>query len=261
MGSLPIPVPSCTSLRASWRQGLRVAVVATEPPPHVCIGFHLNHNYHVEILFCASTIDPSTPRNSLSHPSVRRSTTHDRPCLHRLPPNTFTITRWRRWNRWLHPKTMVRPTSVVDVQTSDNYTRLVLRNPKDVPPRGGAFVYISAPPALGTDEAHAFTVALRGPPPGVVLDSDTSPSDVHTLYIKSCGVWTRALALTAKGAESSKVPESLLVDVDGFYDHVESFNSMMLEGSARIIVITGGSGMTCFMCMIQVACGNAHSRN
>lgn len=63
--------------------------------------------------------------------------------------------------------------------TNDSYTRLVLRNPKAAAKvggaesaRGGSFVYISVPGALGTDEAHAITVALRGAPPSFAASSE-----------------------------------------------------------------------------------------
>lgn len=167
--------------------------------------------------------------------------------------NTANATnRWRFWQRWCKLRAKDNVTSVVNVHATDKYTRLVLRNPEGKFPRGGAFVYISSPSALGTSEAHAFTVALRGPPPGTTFGKGISPRDVHTLYIKSCGPWTKALTTVAQAAESSKLPGSLLVDVDGFYNHVDSFKSMMLEGHSRIVLIAGGSGMTCFMCFMQV---------
>lgn len=171
--------------------------------------------------------------------------------------NTTNATnRWRFWHRWSVPSTNVKvpitKTSVVSVHATDTCTRLVLRNPTNELPRGGAFVYISAPAALGTGEAHAFTVAYRGPPPGTALGANITPDNVHTLYVKSCGAWTKALALVARAAESSNLPESLLVDVDGFYHHVNSFKSMMLQGNSRIVLFAGGSGITSFMCYIQV---------
>lgn len=141
---------------------------------------------------------------------------------------------------------------MVEIHASGSYTRLILHNPKREPARGGAFVYISVPAALGTDEAHAFSVALRGPPPNVTLPKSASPDDVHTLYIKSLGPWTRALQSSARGAEASCSPKSLLVDVDGFYNHIDSFASMMVDGIPRVVLVAGGSGITPFLCLLQV---------
>lgn len=155
--------------------------------------------------------------------------------------------------------------------TNDNYTRLVLRNPKtggvgdkgDRSARGGSFVYISVPAALGTDEAHAITVALRGAPPSVSGAAKLSSSnnsaakegenDVFTVYIKNLGKWTKALRDTARGAEAAGDARSLLVDVDGFFTQVQSFSSMKVAGGAsRVVVVAGGSGMTSLMGFIQV---------
>lgn len=171
-----------------------------------------------------------------------------------------TKNRWRYWNRWLKPETKASPTSLVSVHTTDDYTRLVLRNPKaDADPvRGGSFVYISAPGVLGTDEAHAITVALRGAPPATFTPSKSitpAPAggdDVFTVYIKSLGPWTNALNLAAKGAEATGAPENFMVDVDGFYSHVDSFTSMMTAGTSRVVIIAGGSGVTSFMGFLQV---------
>lgn len=162
-------------------------------------------------------------------------------------------TRWRYWNRWFNPAEKANPTSLLDVCTIDNYTRLVLRNPKsDEPARGGSFVYISVPAALGTDEAHAMTVALRGAPPAsgknTVLVS-APPEEIFTLYVKDLGPWTNALRKTANNITE---PESLLVDVDGFYTHVTSFSTMMKAGASRVLVVAGGSGVTSLMGFIQV---------
>lgn len=180
-----------------------------------------------------------------------------------LPSPRFSHFRWRYWNRWLKPETKASPTSLVNVLTNRSYTRLVLRAPKSEPARGGTFVYISAPGVLGTDEAHAITVALRGSPPSSApikssslqqLKTATPEEDVFTIYIKDLGPWTHALKVAAKGAEVTS-PESLLVDVDGFYNHAESFNSMMKdEGAGRVLVIAGGSGMTSLMGFIQDWC-------
>lgn len=162
---------------------------------------------------------------------------------------------WRYWNRWLNPAEKASPTSLVDVLTTADYTRLVLRNPKAEPARGGTFVYLSVPGALGTDEAHAITVALRGAPPSFassVKKEFIRQDDVFTVYIKELGPWTRGLRLVAKGAAAASSPESLLVDVDGFYTHVESLRSMMKSGVQRVVVIAGGSGMTSIMGYIQV---------
>ena len=46
---------------------------------------------------------------------------------------------------------------------------------------------------------------------------------------------------------------SMLVDVDGFYTHVTSFNTMLHEGAGRIVVVAGGSGVTSLMGFIQVS--------
>lgn len=165
--------------------------------------------------------------------------------------------------------------------TNADYTRLVLRNPKggkkasgDYSARGGSFVYISTPAALGTDEAHAITVALRGAPPSfsfsdsLSIDQKKTPAsaaaaaslnsaehenDVFTVYIKDLGKWTKALKSAARGAEATGDPSLLLVDVDGFYTQVQSLNSMkMAEGSPRVVIVAGGSGMTSLMGFIQV---------
>ncbi|CAM9615270.1 unnamed protein product, partial [Ectocarpus sp. 12 AP-2014] len=173
--------------------------------------------------------------------------------------------RWRYWNRWFKPETKASPTSLVSAYTNENYTRLVLRNPKKASARGGSFVYISAPGALGTDEAHAITVALRGAPPSPPSSAKVAPSsdsavppreeDVFTVYIKELGPWTRALRLTAEGAITARNPASaLLVDVDGFYTQVNSFNSMMIGGAPRVVIVTGGSGMTSVFGFIQDWC-------
>ena len=114
---------------------------------------------------------------------------------------------------------MASPTSLLDVYTTDNYTRLVLKNPKsDEPARGGSFVYISVPGALGTDEAHAMTVALRGAPPSKHAVS-APQEEVFTLYVKELGAWTKALR---KAASNVAEPEALPVDVDGLYSHATS---------------------------------------
>lgn len=133
----------------------------------------------------------------------------------------------------------------------------MLRNPKSYEPaRGGSFVYISVPAALGTDEAHAMTVALRGAPPsfspGDKRIASRHQEEFFTLYIKDLGPWTGALRSVANGAEVSDDPKSLLVDVDGFYTHVTSFNTMMVGGAGRIVVVAGGSGATSLMGFIQV---------
>lgn len=72
------------------------------------------------------------------------------------------------------------------------------------------------------------------------------------MYIKRLGSWTSALNLTAKGAEAIGCPESLLVDVDGFYSHVDSFSAMLAGGVHRVVAIAGGSGFTSFLGFIQV---------
>ena len=98
---------------------------------------------------------------------------------------TCLLRRWRYFNRWFSSDaSKASPTSLVSAVTNDSYTRLVLRNPKAPPKgsgrpvgggesaRGGSFVYISVPGALGTDEAHAITVALRGAPPSFPASSE-----------------------------------------------------------------------------------------
>ncbi|CBJ34105.1 conserved unknown protein [Ectocarpus siliculosus] len=179
--------------------------------------------------------------------------------------------RWRYWNRWFSSDaSKASPTSLVSVATNDNYTRLVLRNPKtggvgdsgDRSARGGSFVYISVPAALGTDEAHAITVALRGAPPsfshaaklssGRNSAAQEDENDVFTVYIKDLGKWTKTLKDTARGAEAAGDARSLLVDVDGFYTQVQSFSSMKVAGgTSRVMVVAGGSGMTSLMGFIQ----------
>lgn len=163
------------------------------------------------------------------------------------------LPRWRYWNRWLKSAEMASPTSLLSVSTTDNYTRLVLKNPKsNEPARGGSFVYISVPGALGTGEAHAMTVALRGAPPS--SDAGKHPvsaphEEAFTLYVKDLGAWTKALR---RAASSVVDPGALLVDVDGFYSHTTSFNTMMKSGTSRVLVIAGGSGVTSLMGFIQV---------
>lgn len=98
------------------------------------------------------------------------------------------VPRWRYWNRWFSSDaTKASPTSLVSATTNDSYTRLVLRNPKAAAStsgyggskvgggesaRGGSFVYVAVPGALGTDEAHAITVALRGAPPSFAVSTE-----------------------------------------------------------------------------------------
>eukprot|EP00903_Cladosiphon_okamuranus_P013765 g12813.t1 len=192
--------------------------------------------------------------------------------------------RWRYWNRWFRGSDVAKasPTSLVSAVTNDSYTRLVLRNPKASPrgkgcnsgggesARGGSFVYISVPGALGTDEAHAITVALRGAPPSFPASSEyrknqqfedrgnsgaAQENDVFTVYIKDLGPWTKALKNTARGAETTGNATSLMVDVDGFYSQVQSLNSMKVAaGAPRVVIIAGGSGMTSLMGFIQDWC-------
>lgn len=189
------------------------------------------------------------------------------PCS--LYPPPVRPSRWRYWNRWFKPETKASPSGLISAHTNENYTRLVLRNPKKAQPaRGGSFVYISAPGALGTDEAHAITVALRGAPPASALsekEAALAPSyggaaaaqenGVFTVYIKDLGPWTKALKLTAEGAQTSPDPaKALLVDVDGFYTQVNSFNSMRIEGAQRVVLVAGGSGITSLFGFIQDWC-------
>ncbi|CBN80509.1 ferric reductase [Ectocarpus siliculosus] len=165
--------------------------------------------------------------------------------------------RWRYWNRWLKPAESPSPTSLLDVHTTENYTRLVLKNPKcDEPARGGSFVYISVPGALGTDEAHAMSVALRGSPPPSSFKTSVAPlsvpqEEIFTLYVKDLGPWTKALRRAAGNVAD---PGALLVDVDGFYSQVASFNTMMKRGASRVVIIAGGSGVTSVMGFIQDWC-------
>ena len=117
-------------------------------------------------------------------------------------------------------------------------------------------MYIAVPGALGTDEAHAITVALRGDPPS----SESKPiasgeesghgagrpeeNDVFTVYIKDLGPWTKALRSTATGAEATGSAASLLVDVDGFYTQPQSLAAMKVaDGVPRVVIVAGGSGM------------------
>ncbi|CAM9204572.1 unnamed protein product, partial [Hapterophycus canaliculatus] len=196
--------------------------------------------------------------------------------------------RWRYWNRWFKPSSAPDANnSLVSVATNESYTHLVLRNPKGSskagggePARGGSFVYIAVPGALGTDEAHAITVALRGAPPSLPSPLSSLPAsaekqallakkdsvgsgnnvggnDVFTVYIKDLGRWTEALRDTARGAElvGADAPRSLLVDVDGFYGRMQSFHSMKTaEGANRVVIIAGGSGMTSLIGFIQDWC-------
>ena len=142
----------------------------------------------------------------------------------------------------------------MNVLTTGDYTRLVLKNPKTQSARGGSFVYLSVPAALGTDEAHAITVALRGTPPSSVPEKARAfpEEDVFTVYVKDLGPWTRALRLVSDGPAATASPQSLLVDVDGFYNGVASLGSMMKGGASRVVVIAGGSGVTSLMGFIQV---------
>ena len=139
--------------------------------------------------------------------------------------------------------------------TTGDYTRFVLRNPKTLSSRGGTFVYLSCPAALGTDEAHAISVALRGAPPSSLPKKARSfpEEEVFTVYIKELGPWTRALRLASDGPAATASPQSLLVDVDGFYNTVESLGAMLKGGARRIVVIAGGSGLTSIMGFIQVS--------
>ena len=143
----------------------------------------------------------------------------------------------------------------MNILTTGDYTRLVLRNPKTLSARGGTFVYLSVPAALGTDEAHAMSVALRGAPPSSLPQKAQSlPEDeVFTVYVKELGPWTKALRLASHGAAATTSPQSLLVDVDGFYNTVESFGSIMKGGAPRIVVVAGGSGMTSVIGFIQAS--------
>lgn len=55
-----------------------------------------------------------------------------------------------------------------------------------------------------------------------------------------------------KAASNVAEPEALLVDVDGFYSHTTSFNTMMKRGASRVLIVAGGSGVTSLMGFIQV---------
>lgn len=210
-----------------------------------------------------------------NHESTLRSFKQPLPALrpHRRPHPRWPRRRWRYWNRWFSSdKTKASPTSLVSATTADSYTRLVLRNPKTrgktgggESARGGSFVYIAVPGALGTDEAHAITVALRGAPPsfpvtakgktGYGEDGAGKPAenDVFTVYVKDLGPWTKALRTTAMGAEATGNAASLLVDVDGFYTQTQSLTAMKVaDGAPRVVIVAGGSGMTSLMGFIQV---------
>ena len=82
--------------------------------------------------------------------------------------------------------------------------------------------------------------------------------EVFTVYIKELGPWTKALRLVSDGPAATASPQSLLVDVDGFYNTAESFKSMMAGGTSRIVMIAGGSGITSLMGFIQVGAGWRH---
>lgn len=116
-------------------------------------------------------------------------------------------------------------------------------------------MYLAVPGALGTDEAHAIIVALRGAPPMLTSTERIETSaqeDLFTVHFKDIGAWTHALRLVAAGAAATFSPESLLVDVDGFYGNSNSFSSMMKNGASRVVAIAGGSGMTALMGFLQV---------
>ena len=100
-----------------------------------------------------------------------------------------------------------------------------------------------------------MSVALRGAPPSSLPEKAQSfPEDeVFTVYVKELGPWTKALRLASDGPATTASPQSLLVDVDGFYNTVESFCSIMKGGAPRIVVVTGGSGMTSVMGFIQAS--------
>lgn len=69
-----------------------------------------------------------------------------------IPLTLLTLIRWRFWNRLFGSADKFNPTSLVNVRTTSTYTRLILKNPKSEPARGGTFVYLAVPGALGTNE-------------------------------------------------------------------------------------------------------------
>lgn len=77
-------------------------------------------------------------------------------------------------------------------------------------------------------------------------------TEVFTVYIKSLGSWSAALRAAASGAEAAYKPETLLVDADGFYGHLESYTSIRNAQAERIMIFAGGAGMTSFMGHVQV---------
>lgn len=152
---------------------------------------------------------------------------------------------------WKRGEVEISPT-VVDILSTAKYTRLVLRNPRDYPPRGGSFVYIRAPCAVGEGEKHPFTVALRGPPPAFSAAEQPPPDDTFTIYAKAVGRWTKSLRDRAECVQSSGATEPLALDVDGWYSRVDSLKWMSAQGVSRVVMIAGGSGLTAFLGLLQV---------
>lgn len=80
--------------------------------------------------------------------------------------------------------------SLEHLHVGEEYTRLVLRIPRNgVMARGGMLVYLSAPALLGSGEAHPISVALRGSPPclwnrnggGTLKESNSHEEEVFTV--------------------------------------------------------------------------------
>lgn len=102
-----------------------------------------------------------------------------------------------------------------------------------------------------------MTVALRGAPPALSSEkgkqhpvSSVPQEDVFTLYVKDLGAWTKALRRA--GSNATADPGALLVDVDRFYSHTTPFKTMMKDGTSRVLIVAGGSGVTSLMGFIQV---------
>ncbi|CAM9758656.1 unnamed protein product [Ectocarpus sp. 12 AP-2014] len=94
------------------------------------------------------------------------------------------------------------------------------------------------------------------PPPPPSFKAGVAPlsvpqEEMFTLYVKDLGPWTKALRRAAGNIDD---PGALLVDVDGFYSQVASFNTMMKRGASRVLIVAGGSGVTAVMGFIQDWC-------
>lgn len=81
----------------------------------------------------------------------------------------------------------------------------------------------------------------------------SASDEVFTVYIKDMGSWTKALREAARGPEAISAPGTMIVDVDGFYGHVNSFSSITSANCERVMIFAGGAGMTSFIGYIQVS--------